>query len=148
MLETLQAEWQAAGVASSLLTPERGSEILEVADFTADVRIAVRPSQVVELMIALRERYPDSNVQSHAGNGIVLVESSWGSAEGPSYYRQIRELADMFGGKMTVLSYPDGTELSQDDIWGPPGEGFTVMQSLKDRFDPQNILNPGRFIFE
>ena len=49
---------------------------------------------------------------------------------------------------MTVLSYPENIELSRHDIWGPPPDGFAVMQSLKDRFDPHNILNPGRFIFE
>jgi glycolate oxidase FAD binding subunit len=112
------------------------------------VRIAVRPSQVVELIAALREKYLDSNIQSHAGSGIVLMESSWGRAEGPSYYRQIRSLVESFDGKMTVLAYPEDIELSHHDIWGPPGEGFAVMQSLKDRFDPHNILNPGLFIFE
>ena len=29
-----------------------------------------------------------------------------------------------------------------------PGPEFRVMQAIKDRFDPQNILNPGRFVFD
>jgi glycolate oxidase FAD binding subunit len=49
---------------------------------------------------------------------------------------------------MTIISQPASAVLSREDIWGPPGDGFTVMQSIKERFDPHNILNPGRFIFE
>ena len=54
----------------------------------------------------------------------------------------------------TIRRQIDGAEKSPDncltcrDIWGPKGDGFAVMQSLKDRFDPAGILNPGRFIFE
>jgi glycolate oxidase FAD binding subunit len=150
MLETLESQWNAADGLS--LTTSTGqdaeTQIQSLADFAADVRIAVRPSQVVELIAALREKYPDSNIQSHAGSGIVLMESGWGRAEGPSYYRQLRSLSESFDGKMTVLAYSEDIELSRHDIWGPPGEGFAVMQSLKDRFDPHNILNPGLFIFE
>ncbi len=150
MLDSLQSEWDTAkGLSLKIVGEEIVLTGIEgLGDSHSDVRISVRPSQIVELMIALRERYPDSYLQSHAGSGIVLMESSWGRAEGPSYYRQVRELADTFRGKTTVLNYPEGTELSQDDIWGPPGEGVSVMQAIKERFDPQNILNPGRFIFE
>jgi glycolate oxidase FAD binding subunit len=163
MLDTLRAEWCTEGIETRTMvgdssdagasgncvsTPERGNEGGDFVDIEADVQIAVRPSQVVELVAALQEKYTDCSIQSHAASGIVLMESGWGRAEGKSYYRQLRALAESFGGRMTVLRYPEDVELSRRDIWGPPGEGFSVMQSLKDRFDPRNILNPGRFIFE
>ena len=31
------------------------------------------------------------------------------------------------------------------DPWGPAGNAFPIMQSLKQRFDPERRLNPGRF---
>ena len=31
------------------------------------------------------------------------------------------------------------------DVWGPLPEGHAVMASLKAQFDPDNVLNPGRF---
>jgi FAD/FMN-containing dehydrogenase len=38
-------------------------------------------------------------------------------------------------------------DLAAADVWGPPGPEFSVMQAIKDRFDPKNTLNPGRFTF-
>jgi glycolate oxidase FAD binding subunit len=150
MLDVLQAEWQTAGVPSPKTVVDADAEKLWqlLADFAADVRIAVRPNQVVELIAALREKYPDCSIQSHAMGGIVLMENGRGKAEGEEYYRQLRSLAESFDGKMTVLSFLENVELSRQDIWGPPANGFAVMHAIKERFDPHNIFNPGRFIFE
>ncbi len=62
--------------------------------------------------------------------------------------RRLRPLVEDAGGKMAVLRNPQGNGLTRRDIWGPKGDAFAVMQSLKDRFDPAGILNPGRFIFD
>ncbi|MCC6127206.1 MAG: FAD-binding oxidoreductase [Pirellulales bacterium] len=150
MLDTLQAEWNAVGVSSlKTVTEEAAEKIWHIlAGFSADARIAVWPSQVVELIAALREKFPDCSIQSHALSGIVLVEGGRGKAEGGDFYRQLRTTAEAFGGKMTVLRYPDKVELLREDVWGPPPDGFSVMRSLKERFDPHNILNRGRYIFE
>jgi len=32
------------------------------------------------------------------------------------------------------------------DVWGPARDDLILMQALKARFDPQEIMNPGRFI--
>lgn len=32
------------------------------------------------------------------------------------------------------------------DVWGPQPSGMGIMRRLKEQFDPNNILNPGRFI--
>jgi glycolate oxidase FAD binding subunit len=31
------------------------------------------------------------------------------------------------------------------DVFGDPPGGLGIMRALKQRFDPQGILNPGRF---
>ena len=38
-------------------------------------------------------------------------------------------------------------DLTGRDLWGPPGDGAAVMRAIKDRFDPQGLLNPGRFVY-
>jgi len=32
------------------------------------------------------------------------------------------------------------------DAWGPAGNSFPIMRNLKERFDPERRLNPGRFV--
>ncbi|MDB5027644.1 MAG: FAD-binding oxidoreductase, partial [Candidatus Eremiobacteraeota bacterium] len=32
------------------------------------------------------------------------------------------------------------------DAWGPPPASLATMRALKDRFDPQGVLAPGRFV--
>jgi glycolate oxidase FAD binding subunit len=32
------------------------------------------------------------------------------------------------------------------DVWGPPPPALPIMKGIKRRFDPQGLLNPGRFI--
>jgi glycolate oxidase FAD binding subunit len=32
------------------------------------------------------------------------------------------------------------------DVWGPPPSAFALLKALKRKFDPEGILNPGRFI--
>jgi FAD/FMN-containing dehydrogenase len=52
------------------------------------------------------------------------------------------------GGKMVVRKWPAGVALSPAEVWGAPRPEVAVMRAIKERFDPQNILNPGRFIFD
>jgi glycolate oxidase FAD binding subunit len=119
-----------------------------LADFPADAQIAIRPSEVVEFIAAAREKFPEIDIRSHALSGVVFLAAEAGKTEDGEFYRQLRSLADSFCGKTTLLRKPENLELSREEIWGPPSDGFAVMRALKERFDPQNILNPGRFIFE
>ena len=32
------------------------------------------------------------------------------------------------------------------DVWGPEPPGLGLMREIKRRFDPQGMLNPGRFV--
>ena len=49
------------------------------------------------------------------------------------------------GGSLVVLAAP--SEIRQAfDAWGAPPSAFSVMQELKQRFDPERRLNPGRFV--
>jgi glycolate oxidase FAD binding subunit len=147
MLETLKSEWDSSGLSLQSLTEQAAeAKVQQLADFSADARIAVWPSQVVELVGTLREKFPGCSIRSHALSGIVLVEG--GKDEGGDFFRQLRSTAESFGGRMTVLKKLASGELSLDDIWRSPPEGIAVMRAIKDRFDPKNILNPGKFIFE
>jgi glycolate dehydrogenase FAD-binding subunit len=47
------------------------------------------------------------------------------------------------GGSLVVQSAPAEVRI---DPWGPPPPSFPLMQRLKDSFDPDHRLNPGRFV--
>jgi glycolate oxidase FAD binding subunit len=47
------------------------------------------------------------------------------------------------GGSLVVQSAPTGLRV---DPWGPPPASFPLLQRLKDNFDPEHRLNPGRFV--
>jgi len=34
----------------------------------------------------------------------------------------------------------------QIDVWGDSFDGMAIMRRIKQQFDPQGILNPGRFV--
>jgi len=47
------------------------------------------------------------------------------------------------GGSLVVQAAPSSLRV---DPWGPPPPAFEVMRRLKDNFDPDRRLNPGRFV--
>jgi glycolate oxidase FAD binding subunit len=49
------------------------------------------------------------------------------------------------GGSLTVLDAPSAVRAAVE-VWGPPPPAFALMQRLKNRFDPEQRLNAGRFV--
>jgi glycolate oxidase FAD binding subunit len=172
MLDTLRGLWQAAGVTSPMTVTNAWARSLWnwLADFPAHVQIAVRPGAATKMIGKIVSLDPDCTIQAHAGNGIIRVMfsdskinpvSTAAAAPGlgtddmethsPFTFllrRRLSPLVEDAGGKLTVLKNPQGNSLTRRDVWGPAPDAFAVMQSLKDRFDPAGILNPGRFIFD
>ncbi|MDP9434119.1 MAG: FAD-binding oxidoreductase, partial [Actinomycetota bacterium] len=48
-------------------------------------------------------------------------------------------------GSAVVLRAPESVRDSLDH-WGPVGDAFDLMRRVKDRFDPERRLSPGRFV--
>jgi glycolate oxidase FAD binding subunit len=63
---------------------------------------------------------------------------------GPDELIAIRECARAAGGLATFEVLPDAWR-TQLDVFGEPDGDAALMSSLKNRFDPAGILNPGRF---
>jgi glycolate oxidase FAD binding subunit len=83
------------------------------------------------------------------GTALVGVDAADG-ARRPSA-EAVRELVDRlrgrsgaFGGSVVVLEAP--AEVRQQlDVWGPVS-ALELMHSVKQRFDPERRLAPGRFV--
>ena len=76
-----------------------------------------------------------------AGFGSVTI--SPGSADLQSTER-IKGMAAEFGRQVVIERCPIEIK-KQIDVFGDSGTDVAVMRSIKQRFDPQRILNPGRF---
>ncbi len=82
-------------------------------------------------------------VAQGGGLGNLQVTTDGGADLQPLIAR-LRSLLEP-GGSLVVLQCP--LELKDKiDVWGPPGDGLSLMRRIKREFDPKSTLNPGRFI--
>ncbi len=90
--------------------------------------------------------------RSHGANVSVVSQ-----ATGVSYLRvegsedsmltiakMLRGHSESNGGSLVILQAPAGVK-SQFDVWGATGNALPLMKKVKKQFDPNGILNPGRF---
>ena len=117
-------------------------------------KLSVKPADLAT-MIAEAQKYlpesPLSMLRAHAGNGVIRLHATnqalawFRTKERPKRIAEFRRRAQDHGGSMVILRAP--LELkSQIDVWGEVGPTAVLMHALKEKFDPQNLLNPGRFV--
>lgn len=112
------------------------------------LKIAVPPSGMTATIAQLLAFDADCTVQAHAGNGIVVARlSQFRQADlTPVLVGKLRPAAVQRGGSLVVLSSNlDG--LTPHLVWGGRTEATMLMERIQKKFDPHNILNPGRFVF-
>jgi glycolate oxidase FAD binding subunit len=89
---------------------------------------------------------------SEAGCGIVRLY--WRGAPGVTEpdplsiakgIDELRHWVVRHGGSLVILSAPPVIKAGVD-VWGPVGAALALMRELKQQFDPQRLLNPGRFV--
>ncbi len=79
-----------------------------------------------------------------SGTAAVRLDSGHvGATDTVARLHRLRDLAIRLGGTLVVT---DGAAAlaGEVDAWGAPPAGLKVMAALKERFDPQGLLNPGR----
>jgi glycolate oxidase FAD binding subunit len=57
----------------------------------------------------------------------------------------LARLARELRGYLVVEACPVKVKHSLD-VWGPVGPDFALMERIKREFDPDGILNPGRYV--
>jgi glycolate oxidase FAD binding subunit len=116
-------------------------------------KAAVLPSQVPALSQQIettgRELGLEPLVVSHLTAGIVY--SAWPSPQDEGVQRALdltttlRQAVAGLGGSLVVEACPLALK-EKIDVWGEPAADFPLMRRIKEQFDPQGILNPGRFL--
>jgi glycolate oxidase FAD binding subunit len=94
---------------------------------------------------------PTWPVLAHAGNGIAYVHIPADDSVGTepvtllAHLRRLDDCVRRLGGQRVIEHAPVALK-RQCEVWGPPGHDFTLMRAIKTSFDPDQRLNPGRFI--
>ena len=87
----------------------------------------------------------ETEVTADLGNGIIRV--AWDGIDDVaiSIIKYRRAAAQKLGGTLFIEKAPLFVR-QQVDAWGEVGAGERLMKAVKENFDPQGILNPGRFV--
>ena len=83
------------------------------------------------------------SVSGRAGLGIVDVRLDGSFSLQARLINQLRERLPVGRGS-AVIRQGDAKLRQEDGVWGQIGDGMRVMQAVKQRFDPGNLLNVGR----
>ena len=122
------------------------------------VKVACPPSELGSLLAELRDGPLAwaGPVSAHAGTGVLWMasdarEGELEAADG----RPVPELAGGIaaarervaarGGSLVLHKAPPELKRAAD-AWGPPGDTIGLMRRVKERFDPDRRLSPGRFV--
>ena len=117
------------------------------------VPVAEIPGFVVELKALLNARYPDFEVVlfGHIGDGNIHVNVLKPDAlDGTTFYQQCRSVSDeLFGLVQTrggTISAEHGIGLLKKDFlnYTRSPEEVAIMKGIKQVFDPNGIINPGK----
>ena len=131
-----QAAWQARDQLFS--NPKQNSII---------AKFSVLPSDIGKAKKWL-DRFVASNhcswqaVMQATGIGFLRLDAD--SSNLAKDIEALRAEFEQAAGSLVLLHGPDG--LNSIDAWGKPGDALPLMQAVKHRLDPNNTLNPGRFV--
>ncbi len=99
-------------------------------DDAAIVKFSVLPSEIAEAVARLK---PQSAVVQATGIGHAKLNTTADIAT-------LRRDLESKGGSLVILTPSDL------DTWGSPGDTLPLMRAVKQQFDPNGILNRGRFV--
>jgi glycolate oxidase FAD binding subunit len=110
-------------------------------------RVTVPPASVSTLISAIQDweaADPASAMISDALAGVIWISGAieHGAAE---QFAQIGALARAQGGHAIMLAATPEIK-NRVDVWGAAPPAVSLMREIKRRFDPQHLLNPGRFV--
>lgn len=158
--ETLAAE-AAASLAADRWTLEGPESAAWWADYVqalslridrdeALLRLAVRPREIDALADSLVSALAQlgvapTTIAISAGLGTIHLRFAASDGDGREPFLAVRDVAAALADHAVVLAAPPEWKRGID-VWGKPPDTLPVMATLRDQFDPERVLNPGRFI--
>ncbi len=100
-------------------------------------KASILPSEIASFAERVRSLGGESVTQA---TGIMTASFPAAAAE---QLPQLRRELEAVGGSLMVLKQPAERKV---DCWGTLPDSFPLMREVKRRFDPESVLNPGRFL--
>jgi glycolate oxidase FAD binding subunit len=111
------------------------------------LKVSVLPDEICAVGARLREWGAESGcvVETVAqATGLISVAITADQERGPALLDRLRASVSP-GASVVVLHAPEALR-EKIDVWGPDRGTLPLMREIKRRFDPNRILNPGRFV--
>ena len=104
------------------------------------------PARLADAAAALRSAASDLQLWAYADSGLLFAHLRAPTATLlPAIVQTARAAIENLDGSLVVESAPL-SEKANIDLWGSPGDGLVIMRRIKQQFDPNRTLSPGRFV--
>jgi glycolate oxidase FAD binding subunit len=119
----------------------------KIADFdeTIVLKCSVAVSSTRRALELCESRFPEAIVAADIGMGLVRIGIETGDLEMIGRIRSLRADVESVGGSLIIERAPSFTRL-EADAWGDAGPEIRIMRAIKQRYDPNSLLSPGRFV--
>ena len=107
------------------------------------LRISSPLACLTEVYQSLSERIPFEAMTGHLGNGTLSLFTS-----GSKFLKDWQEFGANWISRSvySILFKADAAVKNHINVWGPTTQPLHLMRRIKEKLDPNGILNPGRFI--
>lgn len=136
-IEDAQNFWRAIADMSATLRENFPNALL--------VRASVPPKELQNALRVLLEFQNAPRIFSHAAVASIYASFDGDTSVIESIVSKLRARLHEIHGHLVVESAPS-TLRKSINAWDDIGATFKLMQALKHKFDPNGILNPGRFV--
>jgi len=122
-------------------------ELFDTED-AAVLKVSVLPGEVCAVCQELQERANKEGLEISTvaqASGLMMVALKSAPDAAIALIEHLRGRVRGAGGSVVALQIPE-TLRERLDVWGCETNALPLMREIKRRFDPNRILNPGRFV--
>jgi glycolate oxidase FAD binding subunit len=114
----------------------------------AVLKVSLIPSEVCAVLSELQQWADNDGLDCEAvaqATGLMTIAVRSTSEKVIALIERLRARLRVCDGSVVALQIPDALR-GKLDLWGTAGDALPLMREIKRRFDPNRILNPGRFV--
>jgi glycolate oxidase FAD binding subunit len=128
-----------------------------LADFSLQVAPLTATYHIMSSQVGAYARMVSWIASHHGLTADVLADTACGIVtahfyapdvefEWLSFMPNFKDKADRVGGSLIVERMPQSWRMAEFPVWSPVLPDFQVMKIIKEKLDPLNVFNPGRFM--